>query len=312
MKKISFSTRMVGDRRLLFFDEMKNLGLLLFLSTSDFFALPMNEDEKAAQLAAIYTHIGIERKNVYAGYQVHSANIVEIDRINPKTAEQEPSKSKFGECMSEGDAVVVQDSLLSEQKAKSITTGGAALPKDSAQITDSKIYGAEFDRTDGLISADKSHCLVTKFADCTPIVIYDPKKNVLCSLHSGWRGTQQKIAARAIELLIKNYSCDVKNLIVFIGPAISAGDFEVGDDLVALFEESYGDISSHLRLKPNGKFLFDMQRLIVDTLIVDGILDDHIFVTELETVRNLMMHSYRRDKENSGRMLLFAMQNNGY
>ena len=38
--------------------------------------------------------------------------------------------------------------------------------------------------------------LVLRYADCTPVLIYDPAKRALAVIHSGWRGTVQA-ASRA-------------------------------------------------------------------------------------------------------------------
>lgn len=171
----------------------------------------------------------------------------------------------------------------------------------------SRLFHHEFPQTDGLITSRKKICLITKFADCTPIVIFDKKQKVLVSLHSGWRGTQQKIASKSISLLKQNYYSDPNDLIVFIGPAIQCKDFEVGTDLVEEFNKSHGDISPYLHPKEGGKFLFNMTELIQNDLLSEGISQENIFVSTLSTYDNPLLHSYRRDKRNSGRMFLFSM-----
>ena len=42
---------------------------------------------------------------------------------------------------------------------------------------------------DGLITNAKKVALVTFYADCVPVFLYDPIKNVIGSVHSGWKGT---------------------------------------------------------------------------------------------------------------------------
>ncbi len=165
--------------------------------------------------------------------------------------------------------------------------------------------GHEFEATDGLIT-DRDFILATKFADCTPIVIFDRKNRVIANLHSGWRGTQKKILVKAIRMLQDEFHSNSSDLVVFIGPALASCDFEVGRDLVELFEKSHGDISAYLKTKTNGRYLFDMKALIVSDLLAEGICDDNIYTTALSTFRNDLMHSFRRDGDSSGRMLLFS------
>lgn len=66
--------------------------------------------------------------------------------------------------------------------------------KDITKYTDEK-----FEFVDGFITNKKNIPLVTKYADCTPIILYDKMKNVIGNVHSGWRGTLQRISAKAVK-----------------------------------------------------------------------------------------------------------------
>ena len=59
--------------------------------------------------------------------------------------------------------------------------------KDIKEYTDEK-----FEFVDGFITNKKNIPLVTKYADCTPIILYDKMKNVIGNVHSGWRGNFAK------------------------------------------------------------------------------------------------------------------------
>lgn len=195
---------------------------------------------------------------------------------------------------------------------KSKVYSGYQVHSDNIAIVDSEItsenafYGYEYTCTDGLITEQPGVWLITKFADCTPVVLYDPKKKILANLHSGWRGTQQKIVPKAIETMIHRYDSDPKEILVFVGPAISKDNFEVQDDLIKEFNQSHGDISAYLTKKENGRYLFDMRSLLLNNLLSCGIAQSNIFSSDLDTYSNPMLHSYRRDGKKSGRMLLFA------
>ena len=53
-----------------------------------------------------------------------------------------------------------------------------------------------FDNVDGLITDKKNFNLVLFFADCTPVLIYDPVKKAIANIHSGWKGTAKKLHKR--------------------------------------------------------------------------------------------------------------------
>ncbi len=173
------------------------------------------------------------------------------------------------------------------------------------QKTENPVFPNTFDRADGLLSS-RPACLVTKFADCTPVVLFDKRQRVLASLHSGWKGTLQRISEKAIDLMKRDHASSPDDLLVFIGPAIAGNDFEVGQDLVDAFIAEDHPIGLYLEKKANGKFLFDMRSLLIENLIRNGIRKEHITITDLSTFNDPLLHSYRRDKESSGRMLLLA------
>lgn len=54
-------------------------------------------------------------------------------------------------------------------------------------------FANSIDDTDALITNLKNVPLTLFFADCTPIMIYDPKNNAIGVAHGGWRGTVAKL-----------------------------------------------------------------------------------------------------------------------
>jgi len=56
-----------------------------------------------------------------------------------------------------------------------------------------------FENTDGILASNKNVAILTKYADCLPIFIYDEESKIFGAVHSGWKGTYQEIVKRAIE-----------------------------------------------------------------------------------------------------------------
>jgi len=84
---------------------------------------------------------------------------------------------------------------------------------------------------DGLITNKKDVAIGLNFADCVPIIFYDPIKNVVGSAHAGWRGTVAKIGPKTVERMVKEFGSNPEDIIALIGPAIGKCCFEVGDDV---------------------------------------------------------------------------------
>ncbi len=55
--------------------------------------------------------------------------------------------------------------------------------------------------TDALVTDAPGLALLLRFADCQPIILYDPARRALGLVHAGWRGLAQGIARRAVETM---------------------------------------------------------------------------------------------------------------
>ena len=162
-----------------------------------------------------------------------------------------------------------------------------------------KIY---FENTDGFITNRKNVVIFTKYADCLPVYIYDPLKEVIGLVHSGWRGTLQEITLEAIKLMEKNYGTDRKNVYFAFGIGIGQENYEVGQEFKDLFSEKFSfDIVTESFMEKNGKLYFDNQKFNYLNLIVNGVEKSKIITNEYCTFRDKRFQSFRRDKENSGR-----------
>ncbi|MGB5824521.1 MAG: peptidoglycan editing factor PgeF [Proteocatella sp.] len=167
--------------------------------------------------------------------------------------------------------------------------------------------GNFFEKCDGLMTQLSDVALLTKFADCTPIVIYDPIKKVIANLHSGWRGTSKKISEKAIAMMSQIYGSKPENLIVVIGPCIGYKDFEVQRDVIDIFSESFLNIDDFYTKKDHIHYLLNMQGIIERSLISIGVKESNIYSADISTFSSDLMHSFRRDGSKSGRMTLVTI-----
>lgn len=78
--------------------------------------------------------------------------------------------------------------------------------------------------------ARRGVCVVMT-ADCLPVLLCDKTGSVVAAVHAGWRG----LAAGVIESTVKAMQVPPRNLMAWLGPAISQPSFEVGDDVRAAF-----------------------------------------------------------------------------
>ena len=167
----------------------------------------------------------------------------------------------------------------------------------------------EFDEVDGVMTNKKNIFLCTTSADCTSLLFYDDNKKVIADVHSGWRGTLQQIGKKAVEKLTQEYGCNPKDIICCIGPCIKKCHFEVDENVMELFKKKFEYTGEIEKIIEKGKTINKIQKYNIDTTLINeiilketGLLEKNIIDSGICTVCNSnMFHSYRADKEKSGR-----------
>lgn len=179
------------------------------------------------------------------------------------------------------------------------------IKKDNLDNIDSNLVTNLFYKLrdiDGLITNVKCAILATTFADCTPLFFYDPIKNVIGNIHSGWPGTTKKIGAKAVDMLVNKMGCNPKNILCFIGPHIRKECFLVNDDVKEIFEKTFTDICKNYNVIEETNMHNEKgKQYRIDTTLINkimlkekGILEENIFDCNLCTVCNKDMFHSRR------------------
>jgi YfiH family protein len=101
--------------------------------------------------------------------------------------------------------------------------------------------------------------LSMRFADCTPILIFDPRKGAIGMAHAGWRGTVAGMSAALVKAMIAAFNCQPADMQAWIGPSISVERYQVGEEVVAAARAYFGDVSELIRRDPaDGTAYFDL------------------------------------------------------
>ena len=137
-------------------------------------------------------------------------------------------------------------------------------------------------------------------------------KNVIGNVHSGWRGTLQRISAKAVKLMIEKYNCNPADIIVCIGPCIKQCHFQVEEDFIENFKQEFGNVEKYYKtgeiIEGKQKYYFDTTSLIIDYLTEIGINRENIFDSNICSVCNVAkMSSYRAEKEKADRNMNIVM-----
>jgi len=148
------------------------------------------------------------------------------------------------------------------------------------------------DDTDGLITAHKNVYLAITVADCLPVIIFDPKKEVIGLLHCGWKGVEKKIIEKAVNKMKDIFNSAPRDIIAGIGPGIGTCHFEVKEDLMEKFT-SYPEAFR----KEDGKNFMDLRLVAQKKLGECGVIQENIAVSpDCTYCRQDKYYSYRRDR----------------
>ncbi|MBS1988602.1 peptidoglycan editing factor PgeF [Candidatus Dependentiae bacterium] len=143
-------------------------------------------------------------------------------------------------------------------------------------------------------------------ADCLPVVMYDPVNHAIAVVHAGWRGSVARIAAYALESLVRNVGTQPSDLQVFFGPAAKVCCYEVQEDFCDLVKDNH--LASGALIKRNGKVYFDKVLFNKSLLIELGVKPENINQQYNQcTMCTQGFHSHRRSGGLAGRQLTCAL-----
>lgn len=151
---------------------------------------------------------------------------------------------------------------------------------------------------DALVTSTKGVLLCVAVADCCGVMLWDEHARVVAAVHSGWRGTSQRIVQRCIECIECHFDIDPSHLHAWLSPCASGERYVVRHDVARLFPQ-------FVRQVADDQFLFDNRQAIITQLLDSGIVPENISWATECTIADERFHSYRRDGTRAGRMAAF-------
>ena len=120
------------------------------------------------------------------------------------------------------------------------------------------VAGAPLPQADGVVTDLPALTLMMRFADCVPILMYDPVQRAAGIAHAGWKGTLAGVAARAVEAFRENFHSRPEDLLAGIGPSIGPDHYAVGGELADAFRSTFGSAASRWIEKRNGEIYLNL------------------------------------------------------
>jgi|GEM_PF-424518 len=122
----------------------------------------------------------------------------------------------------------------------------------------------DYEDIDGLLTNVRGIGLVTQFADCVPLLFYDPVKRVVAASHAGWRGTFGEIGRLIVEKMVEQYGCRTENILAAIAPSMFSKSIYFGEKF-AIFAPMRKEL---------GKWFMDIAKYLLTAVVVGALISD--------------------------------------
>jgi YfiH family protein len=148
---------------------------------------------------------------------------------------------------------------------------------------------------DAAVTAAAGVVLAIQTADCPPVLFCADDGSEIGAAHAGWRG----LSAGVLEQTIGALGTPASRLIAWLGPAIGAASYEVGEEVRAAFVDRDGDSADSFAATRPGHWHCDLYRLAARRLALAGVV--RICGGGFDTFTDPRFYSWRRDGVRSGR-----------
>jgi polyphenol oxidase len=142
---------------------------------------------------------------------------------------------------------------------------------------------------DALVTDRRGVALFATFADCYPIVLWDPEHRCAALAHAGWRGTVARVGPAALNAMRAEYGTDPTHVKAGIGPGICGNCYEVGEEVASQFDAEF------VRRGAGDRFLLDLAAANRAQLEAEGVTE--VDVIGLCTKETDYLPSHRRNAD---------------
>lgn len=163
----------------------------------------------------------------------------------------------------------------------------------------------EYKATDGLITSERNIALATTNADCILLIFFDPVKKVIANVHSGWRGTLQRISVNAVNKMHNEYGCNPQDIICCICPSIRKCHFMVHSDVQEPYYKEFKELKeiNNLIVPVPKEDRWSIDTVEINKIILKnaGLKEENIIDCGICSVCNSdKIHSFRVEKQGYG------------
>jgi len=155
-------------------------------------------------------------------------------------------------------------------------------------------------RADAILTNNPEITLLMRFADCVPVLLYDPIHHAVGLVHAGWQGTVRFVVENAVRKMAVCFGSKPEDILAGIGPSIGPDHYEIGSDVVSQVENAFGEYSEKILTESDQHVRFDLWEANRRVLELSGVYN--IETAGICTACNRKdWFSHRADKGKTGR-----------
>lgn len=148
---------------------------------------------------------------------------------------------------------------------------------------------AQLHTADASVTAEIGLACCVMSADCLPVLFADQAASCVAAAHAGWRG----LAAGVLENTVATMQVAPQQIMAWLGPAIGAAVFEVGDEVREAFVQQHSVAAqAFVPSKHSGRWMADIYQLARIRLAACGV--QAVYGGGLCTMTDPRFYSYRR------------------
>ncbi len=165
--------------------------------------------------------------------------------------------------------------------------------------------GSVIPETDALVTDQPGLALLLRFADCVPVLFYDPVHHIAALAHAGWRGVAAKVVAATVSTMTDSFGSMPQDLWAGIGPAIGLDHYAVGEEVVTAVQPTV-PAEMQIATQTHGQWYVDLAGAVYGQLAGLGIMrvDQAAICTACHTTE---WYSHRAEAGKTGRFGVLAM-----
>ena len=157
-----------------------------------------------------------------------------------------------------------------------------------------------FAEGDAMISNTPGILMLMRFADCVPILFFDPVKKAAGIAHAGWKGTVKEVGFAVVNELKNQFGTDPSDLITGIGPSIGPDHYEIGVEVIEEVKSTFNNNLDQILITDDDSVKLDLWEANKISLRNTGV--KNIETAEVCTACNVEdWYSHRAEKGKTGR-----------